>query len=296
MTDHAQSQNKGPSGVDYVPNEEGILVPQTPIIDRDDEFKSKAFDILWDMQIRHFWYRGRHRFLLHATKRALRDLLSTRSSLAVVDLGGGCGGWVKYLTERRPDAVTEIALADLSLLALQRAGSLLPAGIARYQVDLLNLKWRERWDCAFLLDVLEHLPDDESAMRQVALALKPGGIAFVTMPALQFFWSYNDDVGHLRRYNRHDLGRLADAAGLRLVTGRYFMFFLSPLLWLSRCKPGMAKLTPEQKLERGKQAHRIPIAPVNEVLAAIFCAETPLGHWASFPWGTSVLGVFQKPQ
>ena len=214
----------------------------------------------------------------------------------MVDLGGGCGGWVKYLVERKPAAVTEIALADSSLLALRRAGSVLPPGIARYQVDLLDLQWCERWDTAFLLDVLEHLPDDEAAMRQVAAALKPGGMLLVTMPALQFFWSYNDDdVLHRRRYDRRDLARLADASGLHLLTARYFMFFLSPLLWLSRFKPGTATLTYDQKVERSLQSHYVPIGPVNEVLAALFYAETPLGHYVNFPWGTSILGVFAKP-
>ena len=133
-------------------------------------------------------------------------------------------------------------------------------------------------------------------MCQVAAALKPGGLAFVTMPALQFFWSYNDEVAqHCRRYNREDLARLANAAGLHLLSVRYFMFFLSPLLWMSRSRPGAAKLTRDQKLKLARQAHGVPSSPVNEALAAIFSLETPLGHWIKFPWGTSVFGLFQKP-
>jgi SAM-dependent methyltransferase len=181
-------------------------------------------------------------------------------------------------------------------LALRRAGTFLPTSVARYQVDLLNLRWRERWDAAFLLDVLEHLPDDQSAMCQVAAALKPGGLVFVTMPALQFFWSYNDEVAHhCRRYDRKDLARLGNAAGLHLLSVRYFMFFLSPLLWLSRSRSGAAKLTCDQKLKLACRAHGVPSSPVNEALAAIFSMETPLGHWIKFPWGTSVFGLFQKP-
>jgi hypothetical protein len=30
-------------------------------------------------------------------------------------------------------------------------------------------------------------------------------------------------------------------------------------------------------------------------LAAIFSAETPLGAWLPFPWGTSVLAVLRRP-
>jgi trans-aconitate methyltransferase len=280
----------------YTPNADGVFVPDVPITHRDEEYDQRGFDALWEMQVRHFWYRGRHRFLLDATKRALRDFCSSRSSLAVIDLGGGCGGWVKYLVEHRPAAVAEIALGDSSPLALRRAGTFLPASVARYQVDLLNLRWRERWNAAFMLDVLEHLPDDASAMCQVATALKPGGLVLVTMPALQFFWSYNDEVAqHCRRYNRQGLARLANAAGLRLLSARYFMFFLSPLLWMSRSQPGTARLTRDQKLELARRAHRVPMAPVNEALAAIFSMETPLGHWLKFPWGTSLFGLFQKP-
>jgi len=41
--------------------------------------------------------------------------------------------------------------------------------------------------------------------------------------------------------------------------------------------------------------HAIPASPINTTLSAIFSAETPVGHWMRFPWGTSILGVFRKP-
>ena len=41
--------------------------------------------------------------------------------------------------------------------------------------------------------------------------------------------------------------------------------------------------------------HAIPANPINILLTAIFSAETPVGHWMRFPWGTSILGVFRKP-
>ena len=279
---------------EYVRGTDGIFVPSEPITHRADEYDPQGFDVICKMQVEHFWYRGRHRFLYHELNCASCKL--PESSYSLVDLGGGCGGWVKYLMDRRLDPTIEIALSDSSRLALQRAGTLLPERVARYQVDLLDLKWSERWDGAFLLDVLEHLPDDAAAMRQVSAALKPGGLVFVTMPALQCFWSYNDEiVQHRRRYNRKDLLRLAEAAGLRLLSARYFMFLLSPLYCLSRSRPGIAKLTPAQKLALVAKDNSVPAYPLNEALAAVFCAETPLGHWMRFPWGTSVFGLFQKP-
>lgn len=279
----------------YTQNAGGIFQPSMPVVHRDDEYDQDFFLVLWEMQLRHFWYRGRHRFLLRATRQALQRSRKPDAGLSVVDLGGGCGGWIKYLDDHKPQAFAELSLADSSLLALEQAGQLLPGKASRYQVDLLNLGWKERWDVAYLLDVLEHLADDEAAMRQVAAALKPGGLVLVTMPALKFFWSYNDEVAaHQRRYDRSGLARLAEASGLRLLSGRYFMFFLSPLLWLSRVMSSTRELTDKQKSELAKSAHRMPPAFVNGLLTTIFCAETPLGHHIRFPWGTSILGIFTK--
>ena len=279
----------------YLQNANGVFQPDRAVAHRDEEYDQRGFDLLSEMQLRHFWYQGRHRFLFHATTQALQGGRGSAGGLRVVDLGGGCGGWLKYLTDRWPVAFGEVALADSSLTALNRAEKILPSAVGRYQIDLLDLGWNQRWDVAYLLDVLEHLPEDEAAMAQVGRALKPGGVAIVTMPALQCFWSYNDEVAeHRRRYDRAGMARLAKAAGLRLVTARYFMFFLSPLLWLSRARPGVAKLTPQQKQELVERSHRIPSPIVNALLAGVFSLETPLGYQMAFPWGTSILGVFQK--
>jgi SAM-dependent methyltransferase len=159
----------------------------------------------------------------------------------------------------------------------------------------MQLDMHEQWDAAFLLDVIEHLPDDLQALRQAREALKPGGYLFVTAPAFPQFWSYNDEMAqHLRRYRCRDLVRLAQQSGLVLCNARYFMFYLSPLYLLSRMKPGLATMTLAQKKELMIKQHHVPSAPVNGVLSAIFAAESPLGHCLRFPWGTSILGVFKK--
>lgn len=264
----------------------------SPVHHRNDEYPEHAFHALWAMQERHFWYRGRHRFLLRALD---RHLPTGNHSLAAVDLGGGVGSWVRYLADRRPGQFEPLALADSSEAALRMAGDALPKDVERYQIDLMNLSWSNQWDVAFLLDVIEHLPDDVEALRQAHAALKPGGLLFVTTPALQCFWSYNDELAHhQRRYSRNDFARLGEEAGLQLCDARYFMFLLSPLYWLTRKRKRTEGMTEDEKRTLMEKTHRVPSALVNWPLAAIFAAETPLGHWVRFPWGTSVLGVFRK--
>ena len=277
----------------YTLANDGIHAPIAPVQHRADEYPEDGFATLWAMQERHFWYRGRHRFLLQALDRYRpRD----SAPLAAVDLGGGVGGWVRYLADRRPGQYQPLALADSSRTALRLAGGVLPAGVERYQIDLMNLGWRDHWDVAFLLDVIEHLPDDLEALCQARAALKPGGLLFVTTPAFQQFWSENDDLAHhLRRYTRADFARLGEQAGLQLCDARYFMFLLSPLYWLARQGKGIDGMTEAQKLALVRKTHQVPSKLLNLPLTAIFAAETPLGHWLCFPWGTSVLGVFRKP-
>ena len=277
----------------YTLDSKGIYRPSTPVTHRDEEYDQSGFDMLFQMQQRHFWYRGRHRFLLAAVDRYTR---SQQAPLSAVDLGGGVGGWVRYLADRRADHFQTLALTDSSDTALTLAKNVLPASAQRYQIDLMNLGWENQWDCAFLLDVIEHLPDDIEAVRQAAQALKPGGYLFITTPALKLFWSYNDELAsHLRRYNRNDYRDLAARTGLELCDARYFMFFLSPLYLLSRIRPGIAKMNDEEKKALVLKQHETPTKPINSALGAIFATETPVGHWMRFPWGTSILGLFRKP-
>jgi hypothetical protein len=73
------------------------------------------------------------------------------------------------------------------------------------------------------------------------------------------------------------------------------MFFLSPLLLLSRMRPpDLEKMTEEEIQAHLRRTHQVPATPVNFALGLAFGSETPLGLWLPFPWGTSVLGVFQK--
>ena len=120
----------------------------------------------------------------------------------------------------------------------------------------------------------------------------------VTVPALNCFWTWNDElVGHQRRYSRKSLTAAASQAGLVALDCRYFMFFLSPLLLASRWLSGnrIHSLSEAGKHQLLQRMHRVPARPLNSALQAICAAETPLGHWIRFPWGTSVMGIFQKP-
>ncbi len=274
----------------------GIYIPAGRVAPSDAQYDPRQFQFLLKMQEQHFWYLGRHRFLLRALTDALSD--ARQEHHLGIDLGGGCGGWIRYLQRCQPGLFQELALGDSSLDSLQMAANVVETSVCRYQLDIRELPacWRNRWDVTFLLDVLEHLEDDVQVMRQIGSILRPGGFLLVTTPALDFFWSSNDAlVHHVRRYRRADFAKLADQSGLELIRTRYFMFWLSPLLVLRRLKRiDVQRLSEEERHALLEREHRIQPPWLNRTLATIFAAETPLGLRIPFPWGTSVLALFQK--
>lgn len=280
----------------YTQTVQGVFCPPSTVHHVNDHFEPGHFALLYRMQQGHFWYLGRQRFIGHAVKNFVAPLCAQRKSqLRTIDLGGGCGGFANFLSKNHSEYFSEIATSDSSLDALHLAREWVEPRISRYQVDLLHLEWERRWEVAFLLDVLEHLDDDVRALRETARAVTHGGLIFVSMPALNFFHSHNDIMAHhRRRYTKASVRLLAERAGLNVLDVRYFNFFLSPLVYLARMRPPKIDFNDPSAVQKYMDdSHRTPIKPVNEMLKAIFNAETPVGHLLPFPWGTSVLGVLQ---
>lgn len=66
--------------------------------------------------------------------------------------------------------------------------------------------------CAF--EVLEHIEDDEDALAGWSQALRPGGQLLLSVPAGEGRFGASDRrVGHFRRYERHTLVDVVEAAG-----------------------------------------------------------------------------------
>lgn len=277
-------------------DEGGILIPPRRPVHREYEYDEAGFDLLLHMQREHFWYRGRHQLLLNVLNREVSANFGEAKTLHAIDLGGGCGGWLEYLKQHAPGMFQTLALGDSSIHALTLAKPVVGAYADRYQVDLLDLTWQEEWDVVFLLDVLEHIPDHVEVLRQIRKTMKPGGLLFITTPALYFFWTHNDDLArHQRRYSKADFRQLAGEVNLNFVRADYFMFFLSPALMLYRMMVRPHKTaTPEELQEYLWRSHQVPGKLVNSILTQVFLAEAALVNRLAMPWGTSILAVFQK--
>lgn len=95
------------------------------------------------------------------------------------------------------------------------------AGIIRYNdVALLGA---ESIDCLILMDVLEHVEDEDAFLAAVLGKLQPNGTLVITVPAMQFLFSSHDVfLKHYRRYSRKRLLAVLHRNGMRADRCHYF--------------------------------------------------------------------------
>jgi SAM-dependent methyltransferase len=85
------------------------------------------------------------------------------------------------------------------------------------------------------LDVLQHIPDDRTAVSEIFRVLEPGGLAVVNAPAYMWLWSYHDDdTDTERRYTRRGMMNLLAGAGFDIVRSTYWNFLPLPVVVAKR--------------------------------------------------------------
>lgn len=102
------------------------------------------------------------------------------------------------------------------------------------------------FDRVIAAEVLEHIPGDQRAIREITRVLRPGGVAAVTVPAWlpeRICWSLSDDYhnvpgGHVRIYTRAELEAKLRAAGLTVGAHHHAHGLHSPYWWL-KCAVGV---------------------------------------------------------
>ncbi len=101
------------------------------------------------------------------------------------------------------------------------------------------------FDHVIASEVLEHIPDDVSAMTELARVLKPGGTMAVTVPRCGpevVNWVLSDDYhnvpgGHVRIYRRSTLRQRLSSTGLEPFGSHHAHGIHAPYWWL-RCLVG----------------------------------------------------------
>jgi len=164
---------------------------------------------------------------------AVYDFLRIGPGHRVLDLGCGRGFYLNFTRHLYPNADVVGIELDRPLLDIARAhvpGARVVCGSA-YDLPFADASF----DRIIFSEVIEHIPDDEAALREVSRVLAPGGIVAVTTPNADYplAWDPINRVlewlglapirrgvlagiwaNHVRLYTPEDLAAKAASAGL----------------------------------------------------------------------------------
>ncbi len=234
-----------------------------------------------ELERKHWWWLARRR-ILGSVLEELPIVACPGRKPRLLDIGCGAGLNLAALSDNFECAGLE---PDPVLARAAQANS----GAAIHALDLAQAQRSQPlgdqgFDCILLLDVIEHMDDDLGALRAAKGLLSPGGLLLVNVPALPRLWSVHDEAnGHKRRYYLPQLRELISAAGLELLSLRYWGSLLVPLAYA------------ERRLQKRPDPARyhvpLPHPRVNRILEGLVVREYLWTRRLRLPFGLSLFAA-----
>ena len=230
------------------------------------------------------------------------DRLGLRPGERVLDMGCGAGRHAFEMYRRGADVIAFDQDADeLSgvrdlFVAMEQAGEV-PTGAEAdvKEGDALSLPFADgEFDRIVAAEVLEHIPADIQAIRELARVLRPGGTMAVSVP--RWFpelvcWKLSDDYhntpgGHIRIYSDKELVGKVVNAGLELQGKDHAHGLHTPYWWI-KCAVGVKN--DEHPL--AKTYHRLLVWDIMKRPLVLRAADRVLNPLV----GKSMVLYFRKP-
>ncbi|GGK71575.1 methyltransferase [Sphaerisporangium melleum] len=172
----------------------------------------------------------------------------------VLDLGCGGGRHAFEVLRRGAHVVAfdqdaaELEGVASMFAAMDKAGEVPPEATAETVTgDALAMPFPDAsFDRVIAAEVLEHIPDDMAAMREIHRVLKPGGQAAITVPSFlpeRICWALSEAYhtapgGHVRIYTLAELTAKLKATGLEIGPHHHAHGLHSPYWWI-KCAVGV---------------------------------------------------------
>ncbi|MEV5412538.1 methyltransferase domain-containing protein [Thermopolyspora sp. NPDC052614] len=220
----------------------------------------------------------------------------------VLDLGCGGGRHAFEVLRRGAEVVAfdqdaaELEKVAGMFAAMGKAGEV-PDGASGTTVtgDALDMPFPDAsFDRVIAAEVLEHIPDDMTAISEIVRVLKPGGMLAVTVPSFlpeRICWALSEDYhtapgGHIRIYTLAELKAKLKSAGLRVGWHHHAHGLHSPYWWI-KCAVGVNN----DDHPLAKAYHDLLVWDIMKRPAATRLAETLLNPLI----GKSVVVYARKP-
>jgi SAM-dependent methyltransferase len=233
----------------------------------------------------HWWFVGRRRILLQV----LDQYVGRDGARRILDVGCGTGTMLTHLA-----AFGKVQGVDIDEEAVGYCRERGLVDVSMGEASDLPFP-QDSFDLVTALDVIEHLDDDASALREMGRVLRPRGHLLVTVPAHRFMWGDQDEVNmHKRRYVASELRDRLTSTGYDVLRISYInAFMFPPIATIRLLRRLQHRLRPTTA---AKSDFRFPAPrPLNYLLALLFGAEGPIVRRVNIPFGVSILALAQKP-
>ncbi|GAB4331267.1 MAG: class I SAM-dependent methyltransferase [Candidatus Abyssubacteria bacterium] len=242
----------------------------------------QEFQKLFEEEETYWWFVGKWRLM-----RQLVDDLQLRKDALILDLGCGCGMGLKNLSHYGKVTGFDREHAALRFCRERHTSSSLVQG------DVGHLPFKERgFDVIVALDLLEHIEDDRTLLKELWRMTKQGGKVIVSVPCYPSLYSPHDlALHHKRRYTREELRSKVHAAGFTIKRMTHFNATMCLPIATVRCARkifGDSGAVPKSDLYLG-----IPRV-VNTLLTKTLAGEAWICRRWSLPFGLSLYAVLVK--
>ncbi len=219
-------------------------------------------------QKKHWWFQARKKIIKN-----LIEQINLKKKNKILDFGSGSGVNLDMLKRQGSVDVHE---------QNKYARKMIKKNFKKINNIYSNLKIKKNfYDLILVADVIEHVKNPKSLLKNLKKFLKKDGYILITVPAYQFLYSKKDEkLGHYRRYNKKNL--IDELKGFKIKNISYFNTFLFlPIMFI----------TIINKLLKRDYINKVETTPnflINYLLQIVFSSERHILKYFNLPFGVSI--------
>jgi len=241
----------------------------------------REYDIMYRAEQSHWWYQG----MAAITKSILEIFYEPGSGLAVLDAGCGTGAGLLFLSQY--GSASGLDVSPHALRYCSGRGCTEVAG-----ASVMALPFRdEAFDLVTSFDILYFKGiHDETALKETARVLRPGGRVFIRVPAFDWLRGTHDvKVSTAHRYTSKEMTHKLRKAGFEIEFMSYANMILFPLALLKRFTENW-RFAPQQDSDIA-----VNVGACSGLLRGCLVLESRLIRFWRFPFGLSLVAMARKP-